>query len=151
MMFLSLSPARYLILKSILSPVNIAAPIFLCWMLACYIFNPFTVNLFVPMYLKSIFYKQYINGCFLYSIWKSCLFIRIFNQHKFGAVIEIVDFTPAILLFIFFVSDHLGFFVCLFLLSYLLIKYFLIFCLSSSVGFLLSSQFMHFYNGCSRG
>lgn len=40
---------------------------FLVLTVTCYIFfNPSTVNLFVPIYLKSISYRQHITGfCFL--------------------------------------------------------------------------------------
>lgn len=108
-------PSLYLLIylnwKSIFLASNIATSIFSYLLLAWYIFlNSFTVNLFVPMYLKNISYRQHIIG-FCFSI-QSCPLEYLINLY----LVQLLKYLTLGLPFCYLFSlSHFIYFVCFFL------------------------------------
>lgn len=101
-------------LRSTLSNLNIATPIFQYLLFALHIHFPiFYSNLIMCLYLKCISLRQYVfQPHFLIQSINFWISVGVFSLFAFNIIIDIVWFRTIILLFVFysFFPDFLDFF-----------------------------------------
>lgn len=118
--------------------INIAIPTFLWFMFAWYIFfHPFIFNLFVPLYIKWVSYRQHFWKIQSDNLW---LVTGAFDNLRFNRIINMIEFKSIVLLFLF---------ICVISLFYFpffpfLVEYFLWFHFISTIGLLVILLFFLF-------